>query len=48
MAAGDEAKQLFSGRLVEGEEKNVRSSIALAGGCAFVRTTRMLYCVGSK
>ena len=48
MAAGDEPRQLFSSRLAEGEEKNVRSSIALASGCAFVRTTRTLYCAGSK
>jgi outer membrane protein assembly factor BamB len=50
MAAGDEPKVVFSGSMADGagEEKDVRSSIALAGGCAFVRTTRVLYCVGSK
>lgn len=48
LAAGDEAKVLYSGSLAEGEEKDVRSSIALSGGQLFIRTTRTLYCVGSK
>jgi outer membrane protein assembly factor BamB len=48
MAAGDTPKVIFSGSMADGEEKDVRSSIALANGCAFVRTTRMLYCVGAK
>ena len=48
LAAEDEAKLIFSGSMADGEEKDVRSSIALASGCAFVRTTRMLYCVGAK
>ena len=39
---------LYSGSLAEGEEKDVRSSIALSGGQLFIRTTRTLYCVGSK
>ncbi len=48
LAAGDEVKVIFSGSMADGEEKDVRSSIALASGCAFIRTTRMLYCVGAK
>lgn len=48
MAAGDEPKVLFSGSLASGEEKDVRSSVALAGGHLFVRTTNTLYCIGSK
>ena len=48
LAAEDQPKVLFSGDMADGEEKDVRSSIALASGCAFVRTTRMLYCVGGK
>jgi outer membrane protein assembly factor BamB len=48
MAAGDAPKVIFSGSMADGAEKDVRSSIALASGCAFVRTTRMLYCVGKK
>jgi outer membrane protein assembly factor BamB len=48
MAAGDEPKVIFSGSMADGAEKDVRSSIALASGCAFVRTTRMLYCAGAK
>lgn len=49
MAAGDEPKVIFSGSMAgDGEEKDVRSSIALANGCAFIRTTRMLYCAGNK
>jgi outer membrane protein assembly factor BamB len=48
LAAGDEPKLVFSGSMAEGEEKDVRSCIALADGCLFIRTTRMLYCVGSK
>lgn len=48
LAAEDEPKVIFSGGMASGEEKEVRSSIALASGCAFVRTTGMLYCVGTK
>ncbi len=48
LAAGDEPKVIFSGSMADGEEKDVRSCIALANGCAFVRTTRFLYCVGRK
>ena len=48
LAAEDQAKVIFSGDMADGEEKDVRSSIALASGCAFVRTTRMLYCIGAK
>jgi outer membrane protein assembly factor BamB len=48
LAAGETAKEIFSGSMASGEEKDVRSSIALADGCAFVRTTGMLYCIGSK
>ena len=48
LAAKDTPELIFSGSMADGEEKDVRSSIALANGCAFVRTTRMLYCVGSK
>ena len=48
LAAGDTAKVIFSGEMADGEEKDVRSCIALSSGCAFVRTTRMLYCIGAK
>lgn len=48
LAAGDTPKVIFSGTMASGEEKDVRSSIALADGLAFVRTTGMLYCVGAK
>lgn len=49
MKAGDTPEVIFSGNMGSGgEEKDVRSSISLANGCAFIRTTGMLYCVGSK
>ena len=48
LAAGNEPKVIFSGNMADGEEKDVRSSIALADGCLFIRTTRTLYCAGSK
>lgn len=50
LAAGETPEVIFSGSMASSgtEEKDVRSSIALANGCAFVRTTRMLYCVGTR
>jgi outer membrane protein assembly factor BamB len=48
LAAGDEPKVIFSGSMADGEERDVRSSIALSDGNLFIRTTGMLYCAGSK
>lgn len=48
LAAGDEPKVIFSGSMAEGEQKDVRSSIALSDGELFIRTNRALYCVGRK
>jgi len=50
IAAGEKPEVIFSGSMaIPGtEEKDVRSSISLANGCAFVRTTRMLYCLKSN
>ena len=48
LAAGDTPKEIFSGSMASGEEKDVRSSVALADGMALVRTTGILYCVGTK
>lgn len=48
MAAADEPKVIFSGSMAEGEQKDVRSSIALSDGELFIRTNGALYCVGKK
>jgi outer membrane protein assembly factor BamB len=46
--AGDAFKLLHTAAFGEGEERNVRASIAVAGGCLFIRTASKLYCVGKS
>lgn len=46
MAAGDEAKVLYQVDMGGPNEKDIRSSIAAAQGCLFIRTNTTLYCIG--
>ena len=46
LAAGDEAKLLHEAEFGTPGEKDIRSSLAVAGGCLFVRTNAALFCVG--
>lgn len=49
MDAADQPKVVFSGPLSEGtEQKDVRSSIALADGRLYIRTASHLYCFGAN
>lgn len=49
MEAGDQPKVVFSGSMGEGaEQKDVRSSVALADGRLYIRTATHLYCIGAK
>jgi outer membrane protein assembly factor BamB len=49
MDAADQPKVVFSGPMGEGpEQKDVRSSIALADGRLYIRTASHLYCFGSN
>lgn len=47
MAAGDEAKQLHSVALGSEGDQEVRSSIAIGGGCVLIRTNTTLYCMAN-
>ena len=45
----DQPKVVFSGPISEGtEQKDVRSSIALADGRLYIRTASHLYCFGAN
>jgi outer membrane protein assembly factor BamB len=49
MDAADQPKVVFSGPMGEGtEQKDVRSSIALADGRLYIRTASHLYCIGAN
>lgn len=48
VAAGDEAKLLHQADFGDQGQKDIRSSIAIAHGCLFIRTNTALYCVGAK
>ena len=49
MDAADQPKVVFSGPISEGtEQKDVRSSIALADGRLYIRTASHLYCFGAN
>jgi outer membrane protein assembly factor BamB len=48
VAAGDEAKLLHQVDFGDQGQKDIRSSIAIAHGCLFIRTNAMLFCVGAK
>lgn len=48
LAAGDEAKLLHEADFGGQGEKDIRSSIAIAGGSLFIRTNTGLFCVGGK
>ena len=46
LAAGDEAKLLHEAEFGTPGDKDIRSTLAVAGGCLFVRTNAALFCVG--
>jgi outer membrane protein assembly factor BamB len=46
MAAADSPKEIASLAMGEGEQKDVRASIALSNGCLFIRNASHLICVG--
>lgn len=48
VAAGDEAKLLHTADFGDQGQKDIRSSIAIAHGCLFIRTNSALFCVGAK
>lgn len=48
MEAGDEAKVLLQVDMGDPSQKDIRSSIAAAQGCLFIRTNLALYCIGNK
>jgi outer membrane protein assembly factor BamB len=48
VAAGDEAKLLHQVDFGDQGQKDIRSSIAIAHGCLFIRTNSALFCVGAK
>jgi outer membrane protein assembly factor BamB len=48
LAAGAEAKLLHEVDFGGPGEKDIRSSIAIAGGSLFIRTNTALFCVGTK
>ncbi|MES2709246.1 MAG: PQQ-binding-like beta-propeller repeat protein [Verrucomicrobiota bacterium] len=48
MAAGDEAKMLLQVDMGDPSQKDIRSSIAAAQGCLFIRTNNTLFCIGHK
>ena len=47
LAAGDEAKLLHQAEFGDVGQKDIRSTIAIAHGCLFIRTNAALFCVGS-
>jgi hypothetical protein len=47
LAAGDEAKLLHQVDFGDPSQKDIRSSLAAAQGCLFIRTNAALFCVGS-
>ena len=48
LAAGDEAKLLHQAEFGDQGQKDIRSTIAIAQGCLFIRTNASLFCVGEK
>ena len=48
MQAGDEAKVLYQVDMGDSSQKDIRSSIAAAQGCLFIRLNNALYCIGKK
>lgn len=48
LAAGDQAKLLHQAEFGDANQKDIRSSIAIAHGCLFIRTNAALFCVGAK
>lgn len=48
LAAGDQAKLLHQADFGDPGQKDIRSSIAIAQGCLFIRTNAVLFCVGAK
>ena len=46
LAAGDEAKLLHQAEFGDRGQKDIRSSIAIAHGCLFIRTNEALFCTG--
>lgn len=48
LAAGDEARVLHQVDMGDANQKDIRSSIAAAQGCLFIRTNSTLFCIGNK
>ncbi len=46
--AGDQFKVLHKTAMGDEGDNNLRSSIAIANGCLFIRTGSKLYCVGNR
>jgi len=46
--AGDQFKVLHTASMGDAGDRDLRSSIAIAQGCLFIRTGSKLYCVGNK
>jgi outer membrane protein assembly factor BamB len=46
--AGDEFELLHEVRMTEKQERDIRSSVALASGCLFIRNNSSLFCIGNQ
>lgn len=46
--AGDEFKLLHEVRMSEKQDRDIRSSVALASGCLFIRNNDTLFCISSS